>query len=166
MKYYLWVLTIAVLVIAACEPVTKEPATREPTAEVVMVTVVIERTICLTAVLINEESWIDWNGDGNRDPEDEPLQNVRFRVEWEKQGQSTGPTLKTFALTSDATGHAFLTVKGPCAEDRVESEPDTPQGYTLTSREFGRCKFEYPAGTPNPGKGVPCDSYGFTPTTP
>ena len=101
---------------------------------------------CLGISLMMVEAWFDRDGNGNRDPDDDPLLGVRFRKECENMGP--------YYLTSDATGHATLKVVGCCGGQFV---PETPDGYRLT-KVGAECKIEQDDWF--------CNSYGFAPTTP
>ena len=41
---------------------------------------------CVSPILV--EAWVDRNANGNRDPEDTPLQGVRFRLQWIEEGKT------------------------------------------------------------------------------
>jgi hypothetical protein len=101
---------------------------------------------CVHITLIMVEAWLDRDGNGSRDAEDEPLQGVRFR--WESV--NLGPHY----LTTDGAGHGTLKLSGCCGGQLV---PETPANYRLTKAE-AECKSEPKSGT--------CSSYGFAPTTP
>jgi hypothetical protein len=99
---------------------------------------------CVHITLIMVEAWIDRDGNGSRDAEDEPLQGVQFR--WESKN------LGAHYMTTDGAGHGTLKLSGCCGGQLI---PETPANYRLTRAEAECESYQKP----------PC-SYGFAPTTP
>ena len=125
---------------------------------------VIEECPCVSPIFV--EAWIDQNGNGIRDREDEPLQGVRFRLQWlEDFDTCSTPYTASQYLITDATGHDFYSLYG-CACGTEELEVETPVGYKLVAHR-GECLFDAPASY---GKhsmsGQSCLRYGFTPIAP
>lgn len=121
--------------------------------------------ICKCVSPIFVEAWTDRNGNGNRDPEDVPLQGVRFRLQWLEDNEQPckTPYWASLYLTTDATGHVLYELYGcGCGTEKIE--PEIPTGHRLTSPGVGGCLFDAPASYGNATKF--CRSYGFTPIAP
>lgn len=85
--------------------------------------------------LIEVDAWIDWNGNGRRDPEDGPLKGVAFRIEYSDYGDGTDH-VRTW--TSDATGHYEMLTS--CGCDNLVIRAEAPPGYRRTTQgghDFG-----------------------------
>ncbi len=108
-------LTIGILVWVACIGACAEPTIR-PT--------------CGWTTLWIVETWVDWNGNGTRDPEDGALKGVRFRMEWYYYSDGSGERIKTW--TSDASGHDEIGAEG-CGGRDAKIQAVAPPGYRLTT---------------------------------
>jgi hypothetical protein len=108
----LWMLALAVCG-GACEQPTPRP-------------------VCPGTVRWRVEAWVDWNGNGTRDPEDGPLEGVAFRMEWYYYGDGSGERIKTW--TSDASGYAEADAEG-CGGPYAKIHAEAPPGYTLTTHD-------------------------------
>ena len=154
-------LVVLALVLAACTLIEPLKASKTPTPTVDCT----ETWVCKCIAPINVEAWIDVNGNGERDPEDEPLKGVRFKLVWLESYGS--PCLTPFKLskylTTDKTGHDYYELSG-CGCGTETIEPETPEDYTLTTYEIGECRFEGSSASAMGWKR--CQSYGFTPTIP
>jgi len=87
--------------------------------------------------LIEVDAWIDWSGNGRRDPEDGPLEGVAFRMEWSEHGWSIdgdgNNQVRTW--TSDATGHYETSLAGfGCLNFVIRAE--APPGYKPTTQDL------------------------------
>jgi len=82
--------------------------------------------------LIEVDTWIDWNGNGRRDPEDGPLEGVAFRMEWSKYGDGNE---QVATWTSGSGGHyeTWLSSCG-CLNIVIRAEP--PPGYKRTTQDL------------------------------
>jgi hypothetical protein len=60
------------------------------------------------ACLYEFETWIDWNGNGTRDPEDGPLEGVVFHLEWAYYADGSGKRVETW--TSNSLVHRCINV--------------------------------------------------------
>jgi hypothetical protein len=76
------------------------------------------------------ETWLDWNGNGIRDPEDGPLEGVVFHLKWYYYFDGSGIMVDT--LTSNSLGHAWGQAHG-CGCGGALKEVEAPPGYSLTT---------------------------------
>lgn len=91
--------------------------------------------------LIEVDAWIDWNGNGRRDPEDGPLEGVAFRMEWWEYGWSNpgdgNSQVRTW--TSGPSGHYETSLTSfACFNFMIRAE--APPGYRRTTQgghDFG-----------------------------
>jgi hypothetical protein len=126
-----------------------------------------EKVVCKCMTKVFVEAWTDRDGNGSRDPEDEPLQGARFGLQWlDDPGMCMTPHMATTYMTTDATGHDLYQYGGcGCGTEKIE--PETPAGYALTTSTAGECLFDAPATYLG---SVPdtryCRRYGFTPVAP
>ena len=79
--------------------------------------------------LIEVDAWIDWNGNGKRDPEDGPLEGVAFRMEWSQDGDGNR---QVSTWTSDAPGHYETWLTG-CWCFNFVIWAEAPPGYRRTT---------------------------------
>jgi hypothetical protein len=104
------------------------------------------------------ETWVDGNGNGSRDADDQPLSGVRIRLRWGSEPGSGS----TVYLTADDTGHDFYSWYGDCGTEKLE--PQWPEGYLLTTEADGPCLFSAPRAYGDyVVKRLPCFRYGFSP---
>ena len=130
-------LVVCVSVLAACAGVTALPAASpSPTLTAEWMP---EECLCPCAAKIWADAWVDDDADGQRDPEEKPLQGVSFRVEWYTLACETGGSSQhqVVSMVSDATGSAGTTVTG-CNCDSVDVYAEVPAGYKLTTAD--RCQ--------------------------
>ena len=83
----------------------------------------------LLECLIEVDAWIDWNGNGRRDPEDGPLDGVAFRMEWSKCDDGS---YQVRTWTSDASRH-YVTYLPSCECLNYVIRAEAPPGYRRTT---------------------------------
>lgn len=76
-------------------------------------------------------AWIDWNADGQPNPNEPPLSNVKIHVK-DPQTQFLGIT---WPAVTDQYGGAEFTLSIPgCSKSAFEIYVDIPEGYRATTR--------------------------------
>lgn len=80
------------------------------------------------------EAWVDQNVNGTREPEEPPLEGVRFRGEYCVVSCGTTCVENKFAgAMSDADGYAEIWMDGCCGD--VVISPEVPPRYRLTTSD-------------------------------
>ena len=147
-------LAIGTLALVACGGVLASPTlTPSPSPEPTPIPT-RELEVCPLMVNGGVESWIDQDGNGERDAEDGPLAGVSFRMVWFWDFGKTQERVKRW--TSGPSGHRVVEATG-CGAGRPVIQVEPPPGYRLTTSD-SVCL--------NEDEGTYCRSFGFAPTEP